>query len=99
MFAVVLTFEEEAEDTGAGIAHVRDEVVPALQDKPGLIGLWLVDRDKNRRLTIMAWDTEEHYQAGMAAVQARRSADPDRHRPAPTAVDRFEVYAHVVSGG
>ena len=35
MFAVVLTFEEEAEDTGAGIAHVRDEVVPALQDKPG----------------------------------------------------------------
>ena len=95
MFAVVLTFDEEADDTEAGIAHVQDEVVPALQDMPGLVGLWLVDRDKHRRITIMAWDTEEHYQAGMAQVQAGRAADPDRHRPAPTAVERFEVYASI----
>src|SRR5690349_13581895 len=95
MFAVVLTFEDEADDTEAGIAHVHEEVIPALQDKPGLLGLWLVDRDKNRRISVMAWDTEEHYQAGMAAVRERRSADPDRHRPAPISVDRYEVYASV----
>ena len=97
MFAVVLTFDEEPEDTDAGIAHVREEVVPALQDAPGLLGLWLVDREKNRRITVMAWDTEEHYQTGMAAVQARRAAAPDRHRPAPTTVQRFEVYASLVN--
>ena len=95
MFAVVITFDEEAEDTEAGIAHVQDEVVPALQDAPGLVGFWLIDRDKHRRITVMAGDTEEHYQAGMAAVQARRAADPDRHRPAPTSVERFEVYASI----
>jgi heme-degrading monooxygenase HmoA len=97
MFAVVLTFDEEAADTEAGIAHVQDEVVPALQSAPGLVGHWLVDRDKHRRITVMVWDSEEHYQTGMAAVQARRAADPDRHRPAPTSVERFELYASIVN--
>jgi heme-degrading monooxygenase HmoA len=97
VFAVLLTFEEEAADTEAGIAHVLDEVVPALDGTPGLLGLWLVDRDKHRRITVMAWDTEEHYQAGMAAVQARRAADPDRHRPAPSTVERLDLYASIVN--
>jgi hypothetical protein len=60
-------------------------------------GLWIVDREKNKRMTIMAWDSEEQYQAGMAEVAARRAAEPDRHRPAPTSVDRFEVYARLVN--
>jgi heme-degrading monooxygenase HmoA len=96
MFAVVMTFDETAEDTKAGVSHVHDEVVPALQGAAGLVGLWLVDHDRNRRMTIMAWDSEEHYQAGMAAVQAHRT-DPDRHRPAPTAVERFEIYARIAN--
>src|SRR5262245_13144706 len=97
MFAVVMTFDETAEDTASGVAHVSDEVVPALQGAPGLVGLWLVDRERSRRLTVMAWDTEEHYQAGMAEVQARRAADPDRHRPAPATVERYEIYGSVVN--
>lgn len=95
MFAMVMTFDETADDTEVGIAHVNDEVVPALEGADGLTGLWLVDRDKHRRYTIMVWDTEEHYQAGMAEVQARRAAAPDRHRPAPTTVERLDVYAGV----
>jgi hypothetical protein len=39
MFAVVTTFEETADDTEAGMAHVHDEVVPALQEASGLLGL------------------------------------------------------------
>jgi len=97
MFAVVMTFDESAEDTEAGIAHVQEEVVPALRGASGLVGLWLVDRDKHRRMTVMAWDSEEQYQAGMAEVQARRAADPGRHRPVPSSVERFEIYDSVVN--
>jgi heme-degrading monooxygenase HmoA len=97
MFAVVMTFEETPEDTTAGVAHVLDEVVPALRGAAGLTGLWLVDRDKNRRMTVMAWESEEHYQTGMAKVQERRAADPERHRPGPSAVERFEIYASIVN--
>jgi len=95
MFAVVMEFQETAADTEAGIAHVQDEVVPALKEASGLLGLWLVDRDQHRRVTVMVWDTEEHYSEGMAAVQARRAAAPDRHRPAPASVQRYEVYGSI----
>ncbi|HUL25432.1 MAG TPA: hypothetical protein VLW44_06640 [Streptosporangiaceae bacterium] len=95
MFAMVMEFQETAADTEAGIAHVQDEVIPALKEAHGLLGLWLVDRERHQRLTVMVWDTEEHYSEGMAAVQARRAAAPDRHRPAPSSVQRYEVYGSI----
>lgn len=99
MFAILMTFDETAEDTEAGVAHVQEEVVPALTEATGVTGFWLVDREKHRRVTVMVWDDEAQYEAGMAAVGARRAADPGRHRPAPTTVERLEVYgavAHVL---
>ena len=96
MFGMVLSLDgESAGDVSAGIEHVKDEVIPALCQAEGLHGWWLVDRDTGRRVTVMVWDTEEHYRAGMAGVQEARAKDPDRHRPAPTSVQRFEIYGAI----
>ena len=96
MFALVLSFDNESpDDLTAGIEHVTDEVVPALAETGGLHGWWLVDRDHGQRVTVLVCDSQEQFDAGMARVGEFRAKDPDRHRPAPTSVARFEIYGSV----
>jgi hypothetical protein len=54
-----------------------------------------VDRENGRRVTVMVFESEAQYEAGMARIGAARANDPDRHRPAPSAVGRYEVYGSV----
>jgi len=99
MFAVVMNFDgESSQDLNDGIEHVRDEVIPAFERSGGVKGWWLVDREAGRRVTVMVWDSEEQFQAGMAGLQEAREQHPDRNRPAPTSVQRFEIYGTVASG-
>jgi hypothetical protein len=92
MFALVMTFDGSADDTAAGIAHVGDEVVPAMVETDGVSGYWLVNHDTNRRITVLVCENEDAYNTAMAAVAKRRDAHGDRHRPAPTTVERYELY-------
>lgn len=95
MFATVMRFENEStRDLEAGIEHVRDEVVPAFQQTEGVQGWWLVDRETGTRMTVLICDGDEQLQQAMVHVQEARSKDPDRNRPAPTNVQRFEIYGH-----
>lgn len=96
MFAVVVAFEgEDAEAQAAGVSHVQDEVLPALRETDGVTGVWLVDPDGGRRLSVMIAESDEAFQAGMAKIADARAADPDRPRPAPASVSRFQVYGQV----
>ena len=91
---MVLSFEgEDAQAQADGIEHVRDEVVPAVESSDGVTGLWLVDPENGRRLTVMLAEDDERFSAAMAKVAEARAADPDRSRPAPAEVTRFQVYA------
>jgi hypothetical protein len=95
MFAQVITFDESPDEIEHGIEHVVDEVVPPLKDSAGLTGLWLVDRENGRRITVMVWEDEAQMAAGMERVAAARAAAGDRPRPTPSSVGRYEVYARL----
>jgi hypothetical protein len=57
----------------AGIAFIRDEVVPALQGMAGCIGVsLLVDRQSGRCITTSAWETEEALRTSAAEIAPMR---------------------------
>jgi hypothetical protein len=94
MYAQIVTFQETPEQVDAGIAHVLDDVIPALEHAPGLTGVWLADRAAGKRLSIMVWESEAAAAAAMAEVQ-KRLATSKHTRPTPASVEKFDVYAMV----
>ena len=73
MYARSTTVHARLESIDAGIAHIRDEVLPALQSM-GCIGLsMLVDRKSGRCIATSAWESEDAMRA--TAEQVRRIRD------------------------
>jgi len=96
MYCQVISFEDSQSDLTDGISHVLGEVVPAAEAAPGVRGVWLVDRESGRRMSVMLFDDEASAEGLFAAVGERRATDPDRNRPKPTGTQRYEVYAKVL---
>ncbi|MGE2716549.1 antibiotic biosynthesis monooxygenase [Mycolicibacterium litorale] len=60
MFARTTTIEARPGAVDAGIAHMRNEVMPALRDIGGCVGLsLLVDRESRRCIATTAWESAE----------------------------------------
>ncbi len=64
----------------AGIDHVLDDVIPALEKAPGLRGFWLVDREHGKRLSVLVLESEAHASTAMAKGQ-ERVAQSKHQRP------------------
>ena len=77
MYARSTTFQAQPSSIDDGIAHVRDEVMPALHDMAGCIGVsLLVDRQSGRCIATSAWETED------AMRDSRDQVTPIRDRAA-----------------
>ncbi len=73
MYARSTTIQARPSDIDTGIAHVRDEVMPALTGIPGCIGLsLLVSRSSGRCIATSAWDTAEALHASADSVRPIR---------------------------
>ncbi|OBH60825.1 hypothetical protein A5685_26080 [Mycobacterium colombiense] len=69
MYARSTTIHAQPSSIDAGIAHVRDEVMPALQGMPGCIGVsLLVDRRSGRCIATSAWESDDAMRASGETV-------------------------------
>lgn len=78
MYARSTTIQAQPSNIDDGIAYVRDEVMPALQDMEGYVGLsMLVDREAGRCIATSAWETEEamHASTEVAAPLRERAGE------------------------
>jgi len=91
VYARFSTIDAQTSAIDAGIAHVRDEVMTALQHLDGFVGLsLLVNRTTGRCLATSAWQTQEAMRASAEAV------GPIRNRAAEVfggsaQVEEFEI--------
>ncbi|MGY1643534.1 antibiotic biosynthesis monooxygenase [Geodermatophilus sp. SYSU D00703] len=69
MYARTTTIRGNPGAIDEGIAYLRDEVMPAVQQMDGFVGLSLLaDRDTGRCIVATAWQTEEAMRATMDRV-------------------------------
>ena len=74
MYARSTTIQGTPQNMDAGIAYVRDEVLPALTTMPGCIGLsMLADRATGRCIITSSWDSAESMQASADGVRDIRA--------------------------
>ncbi len=78
----------------AGIAHMRDEVMPALEDMPGCIGMsLLVDRQSGRCIATTSWESEEMMRESADRVRSLRDGAARQFGADSPRVEQWEVGA------
>lgn len=78
MYARSTTITAQLGSIDAGIAHIRDEVLPALKELDGFVGLsMMADRDSGRCIATSAWLGEDAMRASANQVAAIRNRAAD----------------------
>lgn len=73
MYARSTTVQARPEAIEAGVGYVRDEVLPAVREIDGCVGLsMMVDRDSGRCIVTTAWQTQEAMQRSAEHVKSMR---------------------------
>ena len=92
MYARTTTLEAMPSSVDAGIAYVRDKVMPLLEGLDGYIGLSLLaDRSSGRCIITSAWESEDAMRASAPAVQEVRSRAAEIFGGGSPTVDEWEI--------
>ncbi|OBF85516.1 hypothetical protein A5791_23110 [Mycobacterium sp. 852002-51163_SCH5372311] len=93
MYARSTTIQAQTSSIDAGIAHVRDEVMPALLGMPGCVGIsLLVDRRAGRCIATSAWDSDDAMRASGETVAPIRDRAAEMFGGAAN-VEQWEIAA------
>ena len=92
MYARTTTLRADPQSLEQGIAHVRDEVQPAVQAMDGCVGVsMLVDRSSGMCIVTTAWETEEAMAASRDRVRDMRERAAQMLGGGPPEVREWEV--------
>ena len=92
MFARTTTIQGDPAKIDAGIAHVRDQVFPAVTAMTGCAGMsLLVERDSGRCIATTAWESEAAMQSSAELVRPLRASAEQALGASTSSVDTWEV--------
>lgn len=92
MYARSTTVEAQSDCIDAGIACIRDEVMPAVADLDGYVGMsLLVDREAGRCIATTAWRDAEAMRASAAHVVPLRQRAAEAFGTANPTVEEWEI--------
>lgn len=75
-----------------GIAYMRDELTPELENIEGYIGIsLLIDRESGRCIITTAWETEDAMRASADRAKQLRSQASDRFGGSVEKIDEWEI--------
>jgi heme-degrading monooxygenase HmoA len=86
----------ELGDVERGIAFVRDRIVPAARQQPGLVtAYWLADRASGHGLAVTIWESEDAMLAGDAAAREASRTEQEDGAVEAASLELYEVVAHL----
>lgn len=92
MYARSTTVHARPESIDAGVANIRDEVMPAVLGMPGCAGMsMLVDRSSGRCIATSSWESEEAMRASADAVGPMRERAIELLGGSGAQVDEWEI--------
>jgi heme-degrading monooxygenase HmoA len=93
VYARSTTIQAQPSSIDDGIAYLRDEVMPALQEIDGCVGVsLLVDRESGRCIATSAWETDEAMHARAERVQPIRDQAAEKFGGSAN-VEEWEIAA------
>lgn len=92
MFARMSTLEGSPDQVDEGLRHVREQVLPLMQQQDGFKGfIALGDRQSGKVIGVSLWESEQAMQASEEVGDRTRSESAEAVSASVAGVERFEV--------